>query len=89
MQESNVRPDNFFHCQKGDMTSSVTRSERYKYFSSFLKYNFCNKSARKLKLSTYLHTVSYNHICKLSQSLATRLSSCLFWFLFDNMKNDK
>ena len=26
---------------------------------------------------------------KLSQSLATRLSSCQFWFLFDNMKNDK
>ena len=45
LQESNVLPDNFFHCQKRDMTSSVTRSERYKYFSSFLKYNFCNKSA--------------------------------------------
>ena len=45
LQESNVLPDNFFYCQKRDMTSSVTRSERYKYFNSFLKYNFRHKSA--------------------------------------------
>ena len=50
--------------------------------------NLLSVFRRKLKLSKYLHTVSYNHI-SFSQSLATRLSSCLFWFLFDNMKNDK
>ena len=35
----------FLISQKRDMTSSVTRSERYKYFNSFLKYNFRHKSA--------------------------------------------
>ena len=30
----------FFRDQKKDMTSSVTWSERFEYFSSFLKYIF-------------------------------------------------
>ena len=38
--------------------------------------NLLSVFRRKLKLSTNLHTVSYNHIFKLSQSLATRMSSC-------------
>ena len=41
LRESNVQPDHFFfHDQKRDMTSSVTRSKRFKCFSSFLKYLF-------------------------------------------------
>ena len=47
---------------------------------------------RKLKLSTYLHSVSHNHIVPSQYMLATRLSSWYcrqFWILFYNMKNDK
>ena len=43
LRESNA--DNFFHDQKRDMTSSVTRSKRFECFSSFLKYLFCHKLA--------------------------------------------
>ena len=35
----------FFRYQKRDITSSVTWSECFEYFSSFLKYIFCHKSA--------------------------------------------
>ena len=43
LQESDVPPDNFFHYQMRDMTSSVTWLERFEYFSSFLKYIFRHK----------------------------------------------
>ena len=33
LQESDVPPDNIFHFQMRDMTSSVTRSERFEYLS--------------------------------------------------------
>ena len=38
--ESNFLPDNFFHDEKREVTSSVTRSKRFECFSSFLKYLF-------------------------------------------------
>ena len=41
------------------MTSSVTRSERYKYFNSFLEYNFCYKSARFCCFSLQIFTLYY------------------------------
>ena len=37
---SNVLPDNCFHYQKRDMTSSFTWSEYLEFLSLFLKYNF-------------------------------------------------
>ena len=49
----------FFISQKRDMTSSVTRSERYKYFNSFLKYNFRHKSARFCCFSLQIFTLYY------------------------------
>ena len=50
--------------------------------------NLLSVCRRKLKLSTYTRSKLQPH--KLSQcTLATRLSSCQFWILFDNMKNDK
>ena len=50
--------------------------------------NLLSVCRRKLKLSTYTHCKLQPH--KLSQcTFATRLSSCQFWILFDNMKNDK
>ena len=49
----------FFICQKRDMTSSVTRSERYKYFNSFLKYNFRHKSARFCCFCLQIFTLYY------------------------------
>ena len=44
--ETNVLPDTFFLYQKRDMTSSVTWSQRFECFSSFLKYIFRHKLAR-------------------------------------------
>ena len=50
--------------------------------------NLLSVCRRKLKLSPYTHCKLQQH--KLSQCpFATRLSSCQFWILFDNMKNDK
>ena len=60
LQGSYALPDNFFFIsQKRDMTSSVTRSERYKYFNSFLKYNFRHKSARFCCFSLQIFTLYY------------------------------
>ena len=49
----------FFISQKRDMTSSVTRSERCKYFNSFLKYNFRHKSAGFCCFSLQIFTLYY------------------------------
>ena len=60
LQGSYALPDNFFFIsQKRDMTSSVTRSQRYKYFNSFLKYNFRHKSARFCCFSIQIFTLYY------------------------------
>ena len=48
-----------FISQKRNMKSSVTRSERYKYFNSFLKYNFRHKSARFCCFSLQIFTLYY------------------------------
>ena len=47
----------FFHYQKRDMTSSVTSSERVKYYSSFLKYTFTLNWQVFVFFSTNLYTV--------------------------------
>ena len=45
LRESNVLPDNFFHDQKRDMTSSVMWSKLFERFSLLLKDLFCHKLA--------------------------------------------
>ena len=49
----------FFHDQKRDMTSSVTWSERFEYFSSFLKYIFRHKLASFCCFSLQIFTLYY------------------------------
>ena len=52
--------------------------------------NLWSVCRRKLKLSTYLNTVSYSHISFLNirSELGWVLASSGFYWVFDNMKND-
>ena len=45
LQESCVLPDNCFHDQKRDMTSSGTWSKRFDFFYFVFKVSFCLKLA--------------------------------------------
>ena len=49
----------FFHYQKRDMTSSVTWSERFEYFSLFLKYIFRHRLASFSCFSLQIFTLYY------------------------------
>ena len=52
--------------------------------------NLCSVCRRRLELSTYLNTESYNHINFLNTSwqLVWVLASSGFYWVFNNMKND-
>ena len=72
----------FMHAQQfaiGSDTASCQDYEEYEFVECF--------SEKTQIIDIFTHCKLQPH--KLSQSLATRLSSCQFWFLFDNMKNDK
>ena len=76
--------DNIFHNQKRDMTSSVTWSERFEYFSSFLKYIFRHKLASfccffSTNLYNVLFQLLFHFQSRKKRKLSQKFKSCVNW----------